>query len=280
MGFASSPAKGNLGRSVVESSLDVVSTWVSSLQGTGKFSDSLERLLSLIKADAAILVRVDDGKHKQIAIVDSKARQLFSPRDRPRFARSIFSDEIGSAKSGTVWLLSDASDRLEFDTTGLSAKFKEYSVRDIAVVTLESSCRTSYYLEFHFSSLFLEHNRVVLLTLAGTLSKAWQSRSLGAAKAVEISTRLAVEPDAEQANTENLLATDNPAGLSRCEYRVCLMVREGFLAKRIAVELDIAESTVRTHLRSIFSKAGVSSHIELLHRLSKGSSPLRRSGTD
>lgn len=277
----SSPARGSLGPSAVKSSLDVVSSWVYSMQGTGEFSDSLERLMSLIKADAAILVRVEDGKHKRIAIVDSQTRKLFSPRDRPSLASSIFSDEISLARSGTVWLHSDAYDHVEIGNPDLNAKLKEFAVRDVAVVTLEATCRSSYYLEFHFSSLFLAHNRVVLLTLAGTLSKTWKDRSIGAARAIELSSRVTIELTADRLKTANILATDNPFGLSRCEFRVCLLIREGFTAKRLAKELNIKESTVRTHLSSIFAKAEVSGHIELLHRLSRGrgSGPLRRSST-
>ena len=148
-------------------------------------------------------------------------------------------------------------------------------------MTLEASCRTSYFLEFHFTSVFSEHNRVVLLTLAGTLSKTWTNRNLGAARAIELKTRLTVETEPDRSRPVNILATNNPIGLSRCEFRVCMMVREGYNAKRVARELVIGEATVRTHLSSIFAKAGVSGHIELLHRLSTGtaSGPLRSSGT-
>ncbi len=225
--------------------------------------------MSLVKADAVMLVRVEEGKQKHIAIIDGQSRQMFSPRDRPSFARTIFSNELDSARGGTVWLLSDIRDQMEIEAAGLAAKFREYAVRDIAVVTLDSSYRTSYYLEFHSRSVFPEHNRVLLLTLAGTLSKSWKDRSLGAARAIELSHKLAAEHAPERSKSINMLATGNPLGLSRCEFRVCLMVREGFTAKRVAKELNVSESTVRTHLSSIFAKAGVSGHVELLHRLSQ-----------
>ena len=45
------------------------------------------------------------------------------------------------------------------------------------------------------------------------------------------------------------------------------MVREAMLVKDIADELAIRDTTVRSHLHSIYTKTGTSGQIELLHRL-------------
>ena len=67
----------------------------------------------------------------------------------------------------------------------------------------------------------------------------------------------------------DLLDTSNPAELSRSEYRICAMVREGLLARAIADELGVSESTVRSHLHSIYAKTGATGHVDLLHRLAR-----------
>ncbi|MGR3342619.1 MAG: helix-turn-helix transcriptional regulator, partial [Paracoccaceae bacterium] len=62
---------------------------------------------------------------------------------------------------------------------------------------------------------------------------------------------------------------ENPAGLSRSEYRICCLIQEGMAAKNIANQLNIQESTVRSHLHSIYSKTEISGQMELLHSLSR-----------
>ena len=93
---------------------------------------------------------------------------------------------------------------------------------------------------------------------------------------MESKTRLRGVTGPVRQRVGNIMTAANPLGLSRSEYRVCMMIRQGYLAKRIAQELVVQECTVRTHLRSIYGKAGVSGHVELLHRLTVGSD--RRAG--
>ena len=76
------------------------------------------------------------------------------------------------------------------------------------------------------------------------------------------------------------LDATNPLGLTRCEFRVCTLVREGLVTKSIAEALGVKVSTVRSHMHSIYLKAGVSGHVELLHMLKSEPSEefIRRAG--
>jgi DNA-binding CsgD family transcriptional regulator len=53
-------------------------------------------------------------------------------------------------------------------------------------------------------------------------------------------------------------------GLSRREFMVCVLVARGHSNKLVAIELDLASSTVATHLAHAMLKLGVSSRIELV----------------
>ncbi|MEP0563848.1 MAG: helix-turn-helix transcriptional regulator, partial [Paracoccaceae bacterium] len=57
----------------------------------------------------------------------------------------------------------------------------------------------------------------------------------------------------------------NPANLSRAEFRVCLMLSKGLPVKGVVQELGTTEATVRSHLRSIYSKTNVHGMAELLY---------------
>ena len=262
----------------VESSLEIVAGWVGSLQGDGNFIEVLERLTSLIKADAAILLRVEKNQKaaRIIALTDRNAGKLFSARNRPSFSTAVLGDDIEIARPGTLWQLSDGFGDPELAKFHDSKELQEFSIRDVAVIVQEKGFRASYFLEFHFSTPLLEHNRLILLTLANTLSNIWRDRRPGVAQAMESKTRLRSVTGPVRQRVGNIMTAANPLGLSRSEYRVCMMIRQGYLAKRIAQELVVQECTVRTHLRSIYGKAGVSGHVELLHRLAVGSD--RRAG--
>lgn len=78
---------------------------------------------------------------------------------------------------------------------------------------------------------------------------------------------------------------DHPlARLSKRERMIATKFAAGMTHREIGETLFIAPSTVRTHLATIYRKLEVSSRIELLRRLSRGSpaldGPLRRLGLD
>lgn len=57
-------------------------------------------------------------------------------------------------------------------------------------------------------------------------------------------------------------------GLTQREAQVCSLVLQGLSDKEISRQLSISFPTVRTHLNHTFSKAGVTSRAELIHRVS------------
>jgi len=58
-------------------------------------------------------------------------------------------------------------------------------------------------------------------------------------------------------------------GLSPREAEVAVYASRGFTALNIAARLNVAESTVKTHLKRIYKKLGVCSRVELAHRLAR-----------
>ncbi|MEO6351650.1 MAG: LuxR C-terminal-related transcriptional regulator [Oxalobacteraceae bacterium] len=57
-------------------------------------------------------------------------------------------------------------------------------------------------------------------------------------------------------------------GLTQREAEVCSLVLQGYSDKEISRQLSISFPTVRTHLGHTFSKTGVTSRAELIHRVS------------
>jgi len=67
--------------------------------------------------------------------------------------------------------------------------------------------------------------------------------------------------------TDELMPRSNEQRLTPKEQIIVDMIREGACNKRIATHLDISLSTVKTHLRNIFSKTHASNRTELLRHV-------------
>jgi len=64
-----------------------------------------------------------------------------------------------------------------------------------------------------------------------------------------------------------ILSAENPARLSRAEYRVCLKLSRGRTLESAQCELGVTRATIRTHLRNIYAKTNTSCQSELINRL-------------
>ena len=75
-----------------------------------------------------------------------------------------------------------------------------------------------------------------------------------------------------------ILDPENPQRLSRSEFRVCLMLSTGLQVDGISQKLGLTRPTVRTHLRAILAKTGLTSVADLVCELAQGQSPFVNAG--
>lgn len=71
----------------------------------------------------------------------------------------------------------------------------------------------------------------------------------------------------------DILGFQNPARLSRAEFRVCMKIAEGAENAAICAALCLSESTVRSHIRAICGKTGAADRGGLLTLLGVGGAP-------
>lgn len=71
----------------------------------------------------------------------------------------------------------------------------------------------------------------------------------------------------ESESTTPLFEQLQKSGLSRREFEVAGLVREGFKNRQIAKKLFISEYTVENHLRSIYEKLGVKNRTSMAHKI-------------
>jgi DNA-binding NarL/FixJ family response regulator len=64
--------------------------------------------------------------------------------------------------------------------------------------------------------------------------------------------------------------TDDPVRVTSRELQIIESLVHGWTAREVAVELGISWHTVRTHIRNIYEKVGVSNRVELVHWKQRG----------
>ncbi len=73
-----------------------------------------------------------------------------------------------------------------------------------------------------------------------------------------------------------ILGFQNPARLSRAEFRVCMLIAEGAGNAEICAALSLSESTVRAHVRTICIKTGSTDRDALLAQLGRRGAASKR----
>lgn len=125
--------------------------------------------------------------------------------------------------------------------------------------------KTAYYHHFmapnnmaDMSEIFVRKNKKIVAALSLMRDKPFTEREKMRFRATLHLVELA---------TEELFSSDPPYHLTPKEREIVYMIREGACNKRIAMQLDISLSTVKTHLRNIFTKTKVTNRTELLRNL-------------
>lgn len=256
--------------------LDAMADWVSALYGHGSLQQALLRFVKLFGAEACLAIRHSgpNGRHRPFVLAEIENSRIDADEPRRSLVRHTLGDTLHALRAGTVWTMSEAGDDLGFDAAEtLRDHARALNINDIAVVMLASYDGRADYLEFLFCHNFRRTDRLALDAMAAVLARAWAARQPGTVERL-ISRRRAHERDTLLGGSSDIMSSDNPAGLSRSEYRICAMISEGMPARSIAEELSISEATVRSHLRSIYSKTGAAGHVGLLHRLTTKRAPM------
>lgn len=252
---------------------DAIVDWTAALHGYGSLEDALGRLVRLVGAEAGLAVRQlsDSGRQRRFALAEIDRSRLVADEPRESVARKALGADIAALRVGAVWMLSDARQDLGFESLSLAEeRMKALNLVDVALFILGSHRGQIDFIELFFCHAFRRTDRLGLEAMAPALARAWTSRQGGTVE-VLISRRKQHASGGRSDQAVDILDISNPAGLSRAEYRICALIREGLSATAIAEALSLSEATVRSHLRSVYAKTGTSGHASLLHKLTTAS---------
>lgn len=254
--------------------LDGIASWCGGLHGSMPLGEALDALASGFGAECAALSRhlKTEDRPRTVAVSD----QGHVDGDMPRLGRGLARDVMGylypSARASTVWFLSDHLDDRAWTSSDTLTNWRlSRDMQEIVVLVLASNQQQSDYIEFHFPRSLERSEKLEFETLLPTIVRSWAGRKTGLVTQARMDDRvLRARADAEADRLRwdaPILGVPNPAGLSRAEFRVCLLLSRGLSVKGVTDELGLTEATVRTHLRSIYSKTETSSLAELLYRI-------------
>lgn len=240
-----------------------IARWCECLHGCAPFRDALSGLAAAIKGEAAAICRIpaSQGRASGTVIFDRSAGSGNGPPLERSFARSVLGSYLDKAKPGAIWYKSMSGEEAD---PALDRFHSARKLVELAVIPLSSGKQHTDFLELHFSARPGAVQQALLNIISGTLVRTWTNRSPGLYAEACLREQRAARKDGVQAH---LLSMENPAQLSRAEYRVCVLLSKGQPAKRVQSDLGISKSTMRTHLRNIYAKTQTSNMSELVYQL-------------
>lgn len=142
----------------------------------------------------------------------------------------------------------------------------------VVLVALQAKGGVCDIAQFTFQKTDASNSINVLNTMAPALAVAWNNRRAGLATALAFGQSRTRRTTVEQDFSAPILGVENAYGLSRSEFRVCILLAAGLRPKTIANELGLSIATVRTHLRNIYAKTDMPGQVEVISHIGRSSS--------
>jgi DNA-binding CsgD family transcriptional regulator len=243
--------------------IGAIACWCESLHRCIPLRHALQSITENIGAEALALARISKSTNgtSGTIIFDRQEQSICREPLNRSFARSVLGRYFAKAQVGTIWLQS----MVEGEPDPALVDFhRRRSFENLAVIPLATHGKSVDFLEFHFRQGISAAQQADLNMIATTLTATWRNRVSGL-----VTENLAqYRPGTiAQLSVASILSCENPAGLSRAEYRVCVLLTRGLSAIRIRRQLEIRNSTLRTHMRNILAKTETGSKAQLLYKL-------------
>lgn len=247
--------------------LDGVASWCGGLHGAMPLGDALGALASGLGAAGAAIARHHHKSEERPRLVALSPGKIQLPR---AYCHEVMGHHFGRARAGSVWFLSDMLDDPAWGLSrGLDTWLQADSVREIVVIPMAVTRQSVDYLELHFAAPLTRKEQQEIEALVPMIERSWTGRKPGLVARATLEGRAIpayVSNENERPRWDSpILGMTNPAGLSRAEFRVCLLLSRGLSVKGVSDELGLSDNTVRSHLRAIYSKTETSSLPELIY---------------
>ncbi len=256
--------------------LDGVAAWCGGLHGSMSLQGALAALATSLDASAAAIARHYHRREEQPRAVALYDVETNNPDAPVLLRRALCQDVLGymfkKSRNATIWFESDLADDPSWIGTQTLTNWKAVrELKEVVVVSLSSTHQHDDYIEFHFDRVLSRAERMELETLVPTIVRSWSGRKQGTVTQATVDDRIVRARNKAKSSQlvwdAPILGMSNPARLTRAEFRVCMLLSHGLSVKGVTDELGLSESTIRSHLRAIYSKTETSNLAELLYRI-------------
>lgn len=257
------------GQLALSDALHITIRWVEAMHGRGDLTACIRYLADVLNGHRGSIIRIGLDTSVESVLAWSNGIASASPARKQKitFPQYLLGHGLGQAQPGSIWYLSELAKEIAHDeTSGARLCPTDHQTREIAVVVLEPRALTSDILELQFPRRLSTRETEALSSLSAVLSRGWRHRNPLVYPTGQ-NGGFWTDLESEDPPVGAILVPENPAKLSRSEYRVCELVSRGLSAKAICEKLRISESTVRSHLRSIYAKTGTTGQRELMFNL-------------
>lgn len=181
------------------------------------------------------------------------------------FAHPVLGEAIAKLKPGSLILMTEVEESRVNRDPDIEEWLSEHNLADIGLICLRHTQNWVDYLELYFSDTPNHAWSIAGDWGATAFARTYKIRRPGLV--TEAMARRIGRAGRRHDSLELIMAAENATGLTRSEWRVCVLVSRGLTAKAVAAEIGVATSTVRTHLRKIYGKTNLSSYHQLARRL-------------
>ena len=249
--------------------------WCDALYGGVSLNEAFAGLVTGFGAEAGMLVRthVTDFRPARIAVWDRRGAAATAPLTTS-FADAFFGRLFARPRATSDWLASTYEHSVgETPDPALSNWQTKRGLTEYAALVLAGGPPVRDHIELHFTNPLTDTMQAAITAVLPTMARTWASRQVGLITRTVVNHHAPREASMRQTVKGSLLGTANPARLSRAEFRVCMLLSRGLSVLGVAEELAVCESTVRSHLRSIYAKTDTSSLAELVFQLLSAAPP-------
>jgi hypothetical protein len=224
-------------RAVEGAMIGAIAQWCECLQGGAPVRQAMEMLADSLGVEALALTRAarDPGAELNSLFFDYTAKSERDDALDRSYATSVLGPYFRQPKPGSVWF--KTLTEIEPDPR-LERFHRRRHFTELAVIPLSVEEKSSMFLEMHFSVHRGVGQHALINMCAPTLADTWSRRKPG------LMTELILKrnrPNPTPMSTAPILGADNPAGLSRSEFRVCLLLSRGLSTKAIRAQQRISE---------------------------------------
>jgi DNA-binding CsgD family transcriptional regulator len=234
-------------------------------QGFIELEEALLRTVDCFGADCGSIVRIRlntlEGRSVAVAASSKGKSAAISS-----IAGQVIGENAKVFKVGIPFLMSSLEDSWGLHSESIEAWKKKTSGRgDVGFACVSRASHDADFLELHFGNgqNTLWDREAGWYTAA--LARVFEVRRPGLI--TETLARKTSKSNKKTTEGVSILGADNPAGLTRTEFKVCLLLSRGLAVKVVVAEMGVSIATVRSHLRNIYAKTGIGGFHELALRL-------------